>query len=230
MTKKQVNGFLSYLLTNIITRRGKKLHKNWNSPVINDNLSVLWSSWCNVCESPCCLKLHITSHFSIKESFICRDTINDDEKTTMHQKKTCSCGKSSLWRNSTKRGTTPACITSSIGGLLSTEVNRLPTGYNDSSFINTCQDTTRVKFIIWIPIESNFRNCVVASSCIWLSSEQTPATIFGRDSSCKDRSHQLKHRNWDIEEIILRATRYWANRYCSIPMHRPILSSSMNYR
>jgi len=32
---------------------------------------------------------------------------------------TCNCGKSSLIRNWTNRGTTPACITSSIGGLRS---------------------------------------------------------------------------------------------------------------
>lgn len=36
-----------------------------------------------------------------------------------------------------------------------------------------------------IPIESNLRNCVVASNCILLSFDHTPATIDGRLSNCK---------------------------------------------
>lgn len=41
------------------------------------------------------------------------------------------------------------------------------------------------------PIESSFLKCVVASSCAFLSSDQTPATIAGRLSNC----------NW-VDEVL----------------------------
>lgn len=44
---------------------------------------------------------------------------------------------------------------------------------------NPYNTTTKV-----LPIESNLRNCVVASSCKLLSLDQTPATMEGRLSSC----------------------------------------------
>ena len=40
------------------------------------------------------------------------------------------------------------------------------------------------------PIESNFRNCVVASSCMLLSSVQTPATMDGKNSNC-NKNHSI---------------------------------------
>jgi len=51
--------------------------------------------------------------------------------------RTWSWGKSSLTRNSTNRGTTPACITSSIGGLLSANNNSNPSINNQYLLIET---------------------------------------------------------------------------------------------
>ena len=62
--------------------------------------------------------VHLT--FVIKHSFIIHLKLIKDNTSI---KKTWSCGKSSLIKNSTKRGTTPACVTSSIGGLRSSKQN-----------------------------------------------------------------------------------------------------------
>jgi hypothetical protein len=81
---------------------------------------------------------------------------------------TCSWGKSSLVRNCTNLGTTPDFITSSMGGLLSgseiLQVQPMFTNSNRPPLINKLRNKNNWKESKLVPIESNLRNCVVASS------------------------------------------------------------------
>lgn len=102
---------------------------------------------------------------------------------------TWSCGYSALMRNSIKRGTTPDWITSWIGGLRSVIKFKTQTLLFYIMIIkrSNLQQTSDCLKIILSPIDSNFRNWVVASSCMLLSSDQTPAIIPGRFSSCSNQ-------------------------------------------
>lgn len=54
----------TYLLTNIIAGRAKKLNKDWHGTMINDDSCVIWCSRCNVGESPRCFKLTSINKFT----------------------------------------------------------------------------------------------------------------------------------------------------------------------
>lgn len=63
INKKEESPFLqvmvstSYLFAHIITWRSKKLDKNWDRPMINNDLCILRSPGSNVCECPSSFKL-----------------------------------------------------------------------------------------------------------------------------------------------------------------------------
>lgn len=121
-----------YLFTDIFNGRAQKLNKNWDSSMINNNPCVLWCPRSNICESPSSLKLNIRDFFYFfillkrqdkDDTKICGKQYINEFKAQIEQSRaqirTWSCGKSSLARNFTNWGTTPDCITSSIGGLRS---------------------------------------------------------------------------------------------------------------
>lgn len=102
-------------------------------------------------------------------------------KLKLQRVPTCSWGRSCLPRNSTNRGTTPALITSSIGGLRSAHkyteckstVKNIPGLLPKSKFLGDAV----------IPIDNNFLNWVVDSNWAVWSSDHTPCTITGMLSS-----------------------------------------------
>lgn len=110
------------LLPDIITAWAQKLYKNRNSAMVNDNSCMLWCSRCNIGQGPCSFKLRplkssiilVSSNRSIKTK-----RYRKEREQNVSRNPTCNWGRSCLPRNSTNLGTTPALITSSIGGLRS---------------------------------------------------------------------------------------------------------------
>lgn len=90
---------------------------------------------------------------------------------------TWSWGTSCLSRNSTNFGTTPALITSSIGGQRSMQE------WNQNQ--KKCYKTRRIHQVhSYIPIDKSFLNWVVASNWMPGSADATPCTIKGILSNC----------------------------------------------
>lgn len=114
------------LLSNIITCRTKKLHKHGNGTMINNNSRMLWCPRCNIGQSPCSLKLHMKGNDCYMRLYSSYTVRNGRIIQAFH---TCNWGRSCLPRNSTNRGTTPALITSSIGGLRSAQLCSKVTKY-----------------------------------------------------------------------------------------------------
>jgi len=88
--------------------------------MVNYNPGVFWCPRSDIRECPRRLKLYKT----LKQTLVTIVIMKPDTKLSdieQEQIQTWSCGKSSLARNSTKRGTTPECITSLIGGQRSIE-------------------------------------------------------------------------------------------------------------
>jgi len=48
---------MTYLLPNVVNRRTKKFHKDWDSTMVYNHLIMLRYPRSNVCESPSSLKL-----------------------------------------------------------------------------------------------------------------------------------------------------------------------------
>ncbi len=129
---------------------------------------------------------NMSKHLTRADISIC--TIRSRFSHQPKLKLTCSCGKSAWVRNSTKRGTTPDAITSSIGGLRSAQQIckfTWPTIAEKTKFLeDKINDQEESKRKSSPPIERSFRNWVVTSNCVAGSSEYTPATMAGRLSNC----------------------------------------------
>jgi len=112
-----------YLLAHVIARRTQKLNEDWNGPMVNNDASVIGCSRRNIGQRPRSLELYTIQPKSQSRADQNRFPENAPKPPRCFKPSggTCNCGKSALTRNSTNRGTTPAAITSSIGGLRSAQ-------------------------------------------------------------------------------------------------------------
>lgn len=169
------------LLANIITSRAKQLNKHWNSTMFNNNPCVLRCTRGNIGQSPGSLKLKSKGSSLSNDKISYTNYFNLNKRHTRHH--TCNWGTSCLPRNSTNRGTTPALITSSIGGLRST--SKADESQQRRWTYYLIKDLLRIWIRKWnLPIDNSFLNWVVASNCEAGSSDHTPCTIKGILSNC----------------------------------------------